>query len=396
MKLISSYFKEMKIAFRGFYFYTEIIIAAIMLLILLAAVDTESVSKSKEFMFYNMPQKTADAVLEKSMGNGKADFIENTVFELKPAAFELTDIQTGDAVKYNFDDKKTVSLRTMQVLDPETGRLSRTVYLTDTEDDLLRLIHTEHTAGAIVSLKSDGTLLYRYPIQGYETDRLINLYYMLHNESMSGLSNQMDNQSIRVIGKTERLNNRENLIPAFIAFAGSLMGFFIIMAYIFLDKNEGVIKAFAVTPSPIWKYLLTKNLVILTTVVISSTVITIPVMGGRPDYPLFYLFLIITTFGFSCLGLLISSFFDSIEKAFGVLYLFMVLLMLPAFSYYIPSFDPLWIRFFPTYPVLAGFREILLGNGDVHYVLSYSLVFIAGGMVLFVLANIRFRKTLTV
>ena len=83
-----------------------------MLLILLAAVDTESVSKSKEFMFYNMPQKTADAVLEKSMGNGKADFIENTVFELKPAAFELTDIQTGDAVKYNFDDKKTVSLRT--------------------------------------------------------------------------------------------------------------------------------------------------------------------------------------------------------------------------------------------------------------------------------------------
>ena len=37
------------------------------------------------------------------------------------------------------------------------------------------------------------------------------------------------------------------------------MGFFIIAAYIFLDKKEGVIKAYAVTPSPVWKYLLSKS-----------------------------------------------------------------------------------------------------------------------------------------
>jgi ABC-2 type transport system permease protein len=176
---------------------------------------------------------------------------------------------------------------------------------------------------------------------------------------------------------------------------GSLMGFFIVMAYIFYDKDEGVIRAFAVTPSSIWKYLITKIFVILTTVVISSSIITIPVMGGQPNYFLFYPFLLVTTFAIAALGLLVASFFDNISKSFGVMYVIMLVLMVPAFSYYIPSFDPLWIRVFPTYPILQGFKEILL-NGDAGYVLTYSLAFLTGGLVLFVLADNRFKKTLTV
>jgi hypothetical protein len=176
---------------------------------------------------------------------------------------------------------------------------------------------------------------------------------------------------------------------------GSLMGFFIVMAYIFYDKAEGVIRAFAVTPSSIWKYLISKIFVILTTVVVSSSIITIPVMGGQPNYLLFYIFLIITTFAIASLGLLVASFFDSISKAFGVMYAIMISLMIPAFSYYIPSFDPLWLRFFPSYPLLQGFKEIML-NGDAGYVLTYSLVFLVGGLGLFILADIRFKKTLTV
>ncbi|MFC1971433.1 hypothetical protein ACFLV0_05880 [Chloroflexota bacterium] len=45
--------------------------------------------------------------------------------------------------------------------------------------------------------------------------------------------------------------------------------------------------------------------------------------------------------------------------------------------------------------MLQGFKEILL-NGDAGYVLIYSLVFLAGGLALFALADIRFKKTLTV
>ena len=62
-------------------------------------------------------------------------------------------------------------------------------------------------------------------------------------------------------------------------------------------------------------------------------------MGLQPNYPLFYLLLIISTFAFTALGLFLSSFFDTISKAFGLLYFLMIVLMVPAFSYYIPSFD---------------------------------------------------------
>jgi len=45
--------------------------------------------------------------------------------------------------------------------------------------------------------------------------------------------------------------------------------------------------------------------------------------------------------------------------------------------------------------MLQGMKEILL-NGDMGYVLIYSAVFLVGGFILFLLANIKFKKTLTV
>lgn len=119
-------------------------------------------------------------------------------------------------------------------------------------------------------------------------------------------------------------------------------------------------------------------------------------MKLKANYLLFYVFLIASFFAFSCLGLLIASFFDTISKAFGVLYLIMLGLMLPAFSYYIASFDPLWIRFLPTYPLLQGFKGIMQGNADVGYVLTYTGVFIVAGVILLAISNVRFKKPLTV
>jgi ABC-2 type transport system permease protein len=260
---------------------------------------------------------------------------------------------------------------------------------------MIRLAYGESEIGATATMDPYGKVSYTYYLQGYETDRLKSLLYISHSKSPSVINAKKDKQVVSTLGVTETLNNRENLVPVFLVYAGSLMGFFIVMAYIFYDKAEGVIRAFAVTPSSIWKYLITKIFVILTTVAVSSSIITIPVMGEQPNYLLFYIFLLITTFAIASLGLLVASFFDSISKAFGVMYPIMIVLLLPAFSYYIPSFDPLWLRFFPSYPLLQGFKEILL-NADAGYVLTYSLVFLAGGLVMFVLANIKFSKTLTV
>ncbi|MFC1965851.1 ABC transporter permease [Chloroflexota bacterium] len=395
MKLLSNYFKEIKIAARGFYFYIEIAMAVILVGILLFAVSETSTSSSKQFMYNDMPQKIVEYQQDKSIKDGDARLASSTEFKLKPAEFEITNQTTGETRAYDFNDEKIIELETMEMLDSDTGELEETVYYVETEEDMLRLAYGESEIGVTAAMNARGKVSYKYYLQGYETDRLESLLYISHSKSPGVINAKKDRQVVRTLGVMETLNNRENLVPVFVVFMGSLMGFFIVLAYIFYDKAEGVIRAFAVTPSAMWKYLISKIFVILTTVVVSSSIIAIPVMGGQPNYLLFYIFLIITTFAMASLGLLVASFFDTIAKAFGVMYGIMIALMIPAFSYYIPSFDPLWLRFFPTYPMLQGFRDILL-NGDAGYVLTYSLVFLAGGLALFFLADIRFKRTLTV
>jgi len=395
MKLLSSYLKEMKIAARGFYFYIEIGMAVIILAVLLFAVSETSTSNSKQFVYNDMPKKIAEYQQDQSIKDGDARLASPTEFKLKPAEFEITNQETGETTAYDFDDEKILELETMEMLDSSTGELEETVYYVETEEDMIRLAYGESEIGATAAMNPRGKVSYTYYLQGYETDRLKSLLYISHSKSPGVINAKKDRQVVRTLGVMETLNNRENLVPLFVVFLGSLMGYFIVMSYIFYDKAEGVIRAFAVTPSAMWKYLITKIFVILTTVVVSSSLITIPVMGGQPNYLLFYIFLIITTFAMASLGLLVTSFFDTIGKAFGVMYAIMVALMIPAFSYYIPSFDPVWLRFLPTYPMLQGFKDILL-NGDAGYVLTYSLVFLAGGLALFALADIRFKKTLTV
>ena len=122
----------------------------------------------------------------------------------------------------------------------------------------------------------------------------------------------------------------------------------------------------------------------MTTVTFSSSVITIPVMGLQPNYLLFYPLLWISTFAFAALGLFIASFFDNMTKAFGVLFGGMMVMMLPALSYFIPSFDPVWMRYVPTYPLMQGFKEVMMVNGDAGYVLTQCGIFLAGGSYNFV------------
>ncbi|MFC2044383.1 ABC transporter permease, partial [Chloroflexota bacterium] len=350
---------------------------------------------SKQFIYNDMPKEIVEYQQDRSIKDGNARLASPTEFKLQPAEFEITNQNNGETIAYAFNDKKIIELETMEMLDSATGELEETVYYVETEEDMIRLAYGESEIGATAAMNPRGKVSYTYYLQGYETDRLESLLYISHSKSPSVINAKKDRQIVRTLGVMETLNNRENLVPLFVVFLGSLMGYFIVMSYIFYDKAEGVIRAFAVTPSAMWKYLISKIFVILTTVVVSSSVITIPVMGGQPNYLLFYIFLIITTFAMASLGLLVTSFFDSISKAFGVMYAIMIALMMPAFSYYIPSFDPIWLRFFPTYPMLQGFKDILL-NGDAGYVLTYALVFLAGGLVLFSLADMRFKKTLTI
>ena len=394
--MLSTYFKEMKIASRGFYFYIEIFIAILLLIIVLVAIKDNPDSKAKEYLYYDMSEVAYSAMLQAQLDTGKIILADDTVLELKANSFDVVNRDTDEVKSYTFDSKKTITVQTLKEIDADTGQILTTLYVLDSEEDMLRLSMSTGNMGATIIMDELGAISYRYVIQGYEAERYSNFLYIVHSVSTSAIQDEIDRQNIREIGSSSRLTNKEAVVPIFVVFMGSLMGFFIVISYLYLDKDEGVIKAFAVTPSSVWKYLLSKTFVILTTVFISSSIIVIPIMGLKPNYLLFYPFLLITTFAFSALGLLVASFFDSISKAFTALYVILMALMLPAFSYYISSFDPLWLRFFPTYAVLQAMKGILMGEPDYLYVLISSLAFLVGGFGLLMLANLKFKKSLTV
>jgi hypothetical protein len=107
--------------------------------------------------------------------------------------------------------------------------------------------------------------------------------------------------------------------------------------------------------------------------------------------------LFIGTSGFfaATLGLLITSYYNDIVEAFGVMYIVIVIMIMPNISYFTPSWDPNWVKMIPSYVMLQSFKEIISVNGNMTYVLLASLGFAVLGLGIFIIANYRFKKTLT-
>jgi len=369
MKLWHSFKKELILASRGLYFYIEIVMAFIFVFLLLFVIPENFSSISDEYIHWDVPEAAREFLIQDYLEadeDGQAEVIE---LELDDAVIPATLYQTDEKRYYVIDDEQA------------------TIQLADTEREFAAVVHMD----------DQGEITYTYYLQGYETERLRNMYLVFHNEDIHILEDAFDAQEVRVLESNDTLlSDRENVMPSFLTFNGSLMGLFIIAAYIFLDKQEGVIKAYAVTPSRVATYLLSKVAVIMVTSTITSLVIVLPVMGLRAHYPLLLVFLLTTGFFASALGLLLTSFYDNITQAFGMLYVLVIGLMLPNIAYFIPSWDPAWMKLLPSYPMLQGFKEILLPNPDAIYVVVASSGFLLAGLILFLIANMRFKKTLTV
>jgi hypothetical protein len=336
--------------------------------VLLFVVPEHFDSKDNEYLYLDFPTE--------SMQQAYVDTFED--LDGKPEAVTLkADKQEIDALLY----------------ETESNRL----YVFASEEDMVLLSQSKHEVGAaIVMDEDDYEIHYTYYLQGNETQRLKNLVLVIHGQDDAQLYDAADSQQVKTLGSSQsELNDRENLLPVFLTFNGALLGFFIISAYVFLDKKEGVIKAYAVTPSPVWKYLLSKLLVLTVTMLVTSLIILVPLMGLRVNYLMLILFLLCTGTFASGLGLVVAGYYDDMIKSFGVMYLLMIGMMLPALAYFTPSWDPLWLKFIPSYYIVFGFKEIFV-KGDMGFVLLIALGYLAAGTLLFAWANARYKRTLSV
>ncbi len=367
MKLWSSFLKELTIASRGFYFYVEIFMAIILLFVLLFVVPENFKNIEEEYLYLEFPsEQVREVYLEKNFDEDVSS--EETVVKLKKEEIPVT--------IYENDESR--------------------VYLFDSKEDMIRVAKEKHKLGVSVVMDDKYEMTTTFYTQGNETEKFINVLKVVGAGDLKAVEEAFDAQEVKTISTDYvELTDRENLLPVFLAFNGSLMGLFIMAAYVFLDKKEGVIKAFAVTSASVWKYLMSKMLMLTVTAFVTSIILIVPVMGTRINYLLVFLLLIPTGFFASALGLLLASYFDDMVKSFGVMYFLMIGMMLPAFSYYIPSWDPMWMKFVPSYYIIYGFKEVFT-KGDTPYVLLIALGFTVVSALLFAWANMRYKRTLSV
>jgi len=368
-KLWYSYTKELKLSSKSFYFYVEIIMAVLVIGVVLFLVPENLNQYQTEYVYLDMTEMIEENYRTMMLEHDVDGKIDTAILNL-----DGTEITTELFIT---DDSK--------------------VYVINNKEDMIALTKADrpYVGASIYYNEEVMDLAYEYYLQGYESDRLKNLYQIIHTEDLNEISLKAQQVEVKSLNDNYvELNSKEFSLPVILTFNGSLMGMFIIAAYIFLDKGEGVIKAYAITASKIWHYLMSKVLVLMTVTLITSTVILLAIMQFKPDYLMFFLLLITSTFTFSTIGLFLSSFYNDMNKAFLAIYVVMMILMLPAITYYLPSWQPTWVTLIPSHNLIQGFKEVIT-NGDRTYILISSAVYMVVGIVIFVITERRFKKTLT-
>lgn len=344
MKLLYSFLKDMQLSLKSFYIYIELGFALVFVAVMLFAVP------------------------------------EN--FERKVTVYAHLDLEGPSQAMA----KESLAQEGYEI-----------VLLPSREDVEAKLADNRSSVGLAVTLE-DGRIVYDYILQGYEDEKFKNI---IKTSIEFGFAKEMPGyENVTTVttleANVERLSDRLNILPVFLALNAAFMGLFIIASYIFLDKDEGTIRAFAVTPAKVWHYLLSKMGVMLVSGLMSGLVATAFIAGLKAHYLHLILLLIACNAFGSALGLFIASFFDTITKAMGWLYMSIIVLAFAAVSYYTPAFSPLVIRMLPSYPMLFAFRETLYEVSDLRYIYANVLGFSLAGVAFFLLSNWRFKKTLTV
>ena len=230
MRLLYTFLKDIKVSFKTFYIYIEIIMALIVAAVLLFVIPENFSSNLKMYAY-----------------------IDTTI--ISSITEELMD-ETSDGV----------------ILVDSIEEIR-----TNLEDD-------KNSVGISVTLENE-KIVYDVILQGYEGAKYRNL---IEKSLLFSIAEKLPNYSkvtniITLNNSTERLSDRLNILPVYLVLNSSFMGLFIIATYIFMDKDEGTIKALAVTPARIWEYLLSKMGVMLVTGLITGLLLTLLVAGTNVD-----------------------------------------------------------------------------------------------------------------
>lgn len=361
-KLLKIIKKEVLLTSRSYYFYIELFVALLILAVLLFIPDNFTATQT-EYLHLDLEPQDQQRYLDK-LTNANDTTIDNETISVEKSEKEVSVISSPN--------KKT--------------------YLLDNRDDLKVLAKKDQHLGISIHNLNENELTYEYFLQGYESKRYQNLIKILNSGSNTHLQSTIDQQKIITLNSpTNTLTDKEHILPVVLVLNGGLMGMFMVSAYIFLDKQEDVIRSFSITPTPLSYYLLSKTVVVMGTSLFTMLIIIGPIMKFEVNYGLLIPFYLASSFLFTTVGLVIASFYDSIIQAFGTIYGFLIVILVPVIQYLIPSWNAQFIKLIPSYSILNTFQAILTNTSTKASIFYKSTFYLGAGIILFIIINKRYK-----
>ncbi|WZL72461.1 ABC transporter permease [Clostridiaceae bacterium 35-E11] len=248
--------------------------------------------------------------------------------------------------------------------------------------------------GMIIETKNNKPSIH-FIMQGHENSKVVNtLLLAMKDEINKSIQDPVKITTIQLKKgiDAEKIPTNKKILPLFLLMEPAMLGFVLIAALIFMEKDERTVSAYRVTPGKLPEYLASKITLMLVLGWISTLVSTYFVVGRDADYLRLFLLVSFGSIFASSMGLILASFFDNISQSVIWMIIISLFISLPFVSYFVPSFAPMYVRFIPTYPLLFALREVLFPSGNMLIVTSTLITFILfsiGGYLLAIFAYQR-------
>lgn len=271
------------------------------------------------------------------------------------------------------------------------------IYQVDSQKEIVEKMKKNFNSLGLVIQEKNRKPTIRFIMQGHENEKVRNSLILAMKDDLNKTIREDIEIETTVLKKgieVKKIPTNKNVLPMFILMDPALLGFILIAVLVFMEKEEGTIKAYMVSPGRVPEYLVSKIVLMLILGWISTTIVTVPVVGFNGDYiSLFVIVGLGSIFG-SSLGLILASFFDDISQAMIWTVIISVLFTLPFVSYFVPSFAPAYIKILPTYPLLFAIREAVFPSGNTGIIYSTMLTFVVLSLISYVVAILVYRRNL--
>lgn len=251
-----------------------------------------------------------------------------------------------------------------------------------------------NSLGMIIEEKNHKPSIH-FVMQGHENPKIINtLLLAMKDEVNKSIQDPVKINTIQLKKgiDSEKIPANKRILPLFLVMEPTMLGFVLIAALIFMEKDEGTVSAYRVTPGRLPEYLASKITLMLVLGWISTLLSTYFVVGRDADYVRLFLLVTFGSIFASSMGLILASFFDNVSQSVIWIIIISLFISLPFISYFVPSFAPVYLRFIPTYPLLFAIREVLFPSGNMLIVTSTLATFILFSIISYILAIFTYQR----